>query len=172
MSMQSQAVCPIATYRERFAHLRRDFELYDNQIVVSGKIAGNAFETTIPLIQLVPDFGVFWFRGKRFHYGIALFMVLAVFTAMLFNAPPGSPAMFIQIGAGLGAAWGLVWGLSYFPKRPMYRFINEGGMHVLDFIAAGPDHESALEFAEKVSNAIQTCKARRDSASVLGAQQL
>jgi hypothetical protein len=166
--MQNEPEIPIATYRERFAHLRRDFQLYHDQIVISGAVAGNKFETILPLNRLVPEFGVLWFRGKRFFYGIALFVVLATFAGMLFKAPAGSPARFIQIGAVVLAVCGLIWGVSYFRKRPMYRFMNEGAIFVLDLIAAGPDEKSARTFAESVAQAIRECKAR-ETASAAGA---
>jgi hypothetical protein len=160
MALHDERADPIATYRERFANLKRDFQLFENQIVISGTIGGNAFEQTLHLQQMVPEFGVLWLRSRRFWYGFNLFVVVSALSTWFKDKLEGFPAQFMLIGAICLIVYGLFCCVVYFRKVPAYRFVNEGGIYILDFIAAGPVREHARQFAEIVARTIRECKVR------------
>jgi hypothetical protein len=152
---------PLAIYRERFTHLRGDFHLHERHVTISGTIGGSALEATLPLDRLVPEFGLVMFRPNRFYLGLALFLTVGVFTAIISRGPPGLKIVVAGIVAGLFSLWGLAWAIYYFPKRVTYRFINDGGIVVLDFVADGPDRDHARDFAEQIALAIRNCQRDR-----------
>jgi hypothetical protein len=153
---------PVAVYRESSPGLRREFALYPERVTVRGRVLGGSeFETHVPLGEVSPEFGTVRFRSRRCHAGIALFCGLAAFLGLFvgaFGLPWTSPRVLVTAALAAGA---LAWGLAYYPKFTAYRFLNTGGVGVLDVIAAGPEKGDARRFVERVAGAVRELRAGR-----------
>jgi hypothetical protein len=64
---------PIATYVEKRLEMSRTFELFETSIRVTGKTMTKDFDTTIPLIQISPNYTRVWFYSYLFHLATILF---------------------------------------------------------------------------------------------------
>lgn len=98
--MTTQAVetaVPLATYQERFAGLRRGFELFPDRIKIRGRSQGNPFEMAVPLGQLDPEYGYTTVRPLRPVLGVISLVLSGVLLVGIIwgGAPVTSPALWI-----------------------------------------------------------------------------
>lgn len=165
---------PLATHRESSPGLRREFVLYEDRVTVTGRKGGNDFVIHVPLEQLCPEIGTFHFRHRRFRQmNLCLFFLgLAIAAEVSLTAAlPTNAAMrdqlVVLIAASVIAALAIgLWSLAYWPRYTAYRFVNTGGVVVLDAFASGRQSEQCREFAEQVSKAIRQARGMPTAASV------
>ena len=150
---------PLATYRESGDGLRRQFALFQDKVVIHGqRFSGSEFETHVPLSQLDPGIGILRFRSRRCVAGLMLFFAF-MFFLWVFLGPLALPINSTRVIVDVGLATAcLVWSTIYFPKRTAYRFVNMGGLHVLDVIESGPESNRCRAFADQISDAIRKAR--------------
>lgn len=149
---------PIATYRERFPGLRREFELFPDKASVRGKWKGNPFQAIVPLGQLDPEYGYTMVRPLRPLLSVISLILSGVLLlgVVAGGAPVMSAAVFLPAALIVG-----VLGLTayYFPRVRIYRFVNTSGLNVLDVFESGPECDQAKAFVESVAATIRDRRA-------------
>jgi hypothetical protein len=144
---------PLATYEQRFAGVRRRFELYSDHLAVHGRRFGSTFDVRHELSKLSEQFDHARVRPPLFHGGLILLAVALVGVILLaFNGGLVLPALIV---IALIALMGLV--CVAIRPRPLRvcMFKSKTGDYAFEIIGAGPDAGRVEEFISSVTGQIQ-----------------
>jgi hypothetical protein len=149
---------PLATYTERLLEVRRQFDLYDDRVVIDARwLLKGRFHHTVPLNTLAPQVREFHIRYRMNRYaGWVLAAGAMVFAMSYYNAKGGPLSIPGYIGLGvlvLGAAF---LALTYPNRRIRFaRFDAKSGRAGLDISCAGNDPEAFKSFVDAVKQQIR-----------------
>jgi hypothetical protein len=148
----------LATYQQRFAWVRRLFELQADLLTVHGRKLGSSFDVSYDLAALSPRFDQAHVRTQAFYGGFVMLVIaLICFVILAFEGGLVLPALVI---VGIMACVGLACVL--FRARPLRVFIfkNRDGVYAFEIVGAGPDTDRVEQFALAVSEQIQRAHER------------
>ncbi len=146
-------MAPLATYEQRFAGVRRRFELYPDHLVVHGRRFGSTFEVRHELPKISEQFDHARVRPPLFHGGLILIAIALIGVILLaFNGGLMMPALIV---VGIIAVMGVA--CVAIRPRPLRvcMFKNKTGDYAFEIIGAGPDAGHVEEFISSVTGQIQ-----------------
>lgn len=150
---------PIATYREVRFDGKRRFDLFSEEIRVSGSVTMQSdLDTTIPLSRMDPRLIKLRVRNNVFWVG--LWMAIAGFVGAVilvegFRLDPFgiAPGLIGSIGVA-----GIALSCATLRKTEYARFESDAGVPVLDIARSGPDVASFNDFVDRLLKQIRDCR--------------
>lgn len=138
---------PIARYREKRFEGRRDFQLFDDRVVIVAKdYMGAESEVSVMLNTLVPVPNRARVRGSEFSWGVIMvvisFALLQSGTVDLFSYWGG-------MAASMGVSGALIVLVTF--RKIEWILLNSAiGIHSLSIAKSGPDEASFDAFVERL----------------------
>ena len=148
---------PIATYTERLLEVRREFELYEDRVVVRARwrLKGS-FEHVVQLATLKAEIQELNIRYRVYRYaGWVMAMGGLVFAAAYYHAKGGPLGMVGHIAMFVMIIGTTAMALTYPNRRIRFaRFNSKSGRAGLDIGCAGNDTAVFKQFVEQVRQRI------------------
>ncbi|MGA2686099.1 MAG: hypothetical protein ABSF51_13720 [Verrucomicrobiota bacterium] len=144
---------PLATYEQRFAGVRRRFELYSDHLAIHGRKFGATFDVRHELSHLSEQFDQARIRAPLFHGGLILIIITLVGVVILgFN---GGLMMMPLVVMGIIAVMGIACVLVRPRPLRVCMFKNKTGDYVFEIVGAGPDAGRVEQFISLVTQQVQ-----------------
>lgn len=151
---------PMAIYSEKQFNVERQFQLYDDRIVVTGRVPGKSeFITEIPLSSLNPDFGRASRRNGIFWIGLIWICLFSWCFVSNYNASTDTRVVAMCV-TGFMILIGLGVAVVSFPKVESVRFSSNAGIVILDVAKAGKEKDKFAAFVETLTKQIKAVKER------------
>jgi hypothetical protein len=138
---------PLASYRDRFPGVARDFSLYPEKIVVRGRHS----EFNYALSSIDPAYGVL--RSRSEIAGPGALILGGIFGALfLFGLSHGRPEFFPAGAVLMGtiAALCLFTGVRHVRRVEHYVFRSISGVPLFNIARAGPERDRFDEFVQQL----------------------
>jgi hypothetical protein len=152
---------PLARYLEVGPVSRRQFELFADRVIVTGKSMRADAVSTVLLADLRPDPNMLRIRPKQFTAGLLTLLTSVVLGAFAFVAngtesPLDDKTKFCLSFAGAGVLVALVIILKTFRKIEFTQFLHSKyGTAVLDVAHTGPECASFRSFVDALIGQIR-----------------
>lgn len=149
---------PLATYSERLLEVRRDFTLYDDQVVVQARwFPGRRFEHVVKLAALKSEVQEITIRYRMHRYAGWLLAIGALAYAVChYNAQYMAVQAAGYAALGVTICGAALMALTYSHRRIRFaRFHTQAGRVGLDIGSAGNDMAAFEKFVQQVRRQIR-----------------
>lgn len=149
---------PIATYTERLLEVRREFELYEDRVVIRAHwLLKGRFEHTVKLATLKPEIQELNIRYRLYRYAGWVMAIGGITFAVAYHYTHGGPLGIVgQVAMGAMILSTGVMALTFPNRRIRFaRFNTKAGRPGLDIGCAGNGTAVFKEFVEQVRRRIK-----------------